>query len=434
MSARRSRGRIATIVALVALGLMARSSASAQESPVERISFNAAVARAIAHNPSAETAREEIRRAESLVAVARASSLPTLTANGMYTRLDADRTIGIPPNERLIAAGSALGANVILSAPLVAPRSWAQWSHASDGVDVSRAKAEDVRRQVAVAAARAYLAVMAQKRVVQASERARDTAKAHYEFAQKRHRGGLGNRIDEARARNQLASAEGQAQVAYTGLARTREALGIVLGASLPVDSAEDATLGDMPAASHALADAQQRTDVLARATAARAAQNAVRDNWTDYSPTLSATAQIFFQDPATVLLPQTGWQAQVILSIPLYDGGARYGLAGDRGAAAREARVSLGATQRQATSDVRFALEEIRRADEGLAAAREAAASAKEAMDLANVSYAEGATTNLEVIDAERTLNIAETLLVVAEDTAREARLDLLAASGHFP
>jgi outer membrane protein TolC len=39
-----------------------------------------------------------------------------------------------------------------------------------------------------------------------------------------------------------------------------------------------------------------------------------------------------------------------------------------------------------------------------------------------------------LEVIDAERQARDAETLAAVAEDAARQARLDMLAASGRFP
>ena len=38
------------------------------------------------------------------------------------------------------------------------------------------------------------------------------------------------------------------------------------------------------------------------------------------------------------------------------------------------------------------------------------------------------------EVIDAERQARDAETQAAIAEDTARQARLDLLAASGRFP
>jgi outer membrane protein len=43
------------------------------------------------------------------------------------------------------------------------------------------------------------------------------------------------------------------------------------------------------------------------------------------------------------------------------------------------------------------------------------------------------GATTNLEVIDAQRVARDAETAAAIAEDALRRARLDLLIALGRF-
>jgi outer membrane protein TolC len=53
------------------------------------LSLDEAVQRALARNPTYETAREEIRRAQALVWQARAQSIPTLTATGAYNRLEA---------------------------------------------------------------------------------------------------------------------------------------------------------------------------------------------------------------------------------------------------------------------------------------------------------------------------------------------------------
>jgi outer membrane protein TolC len=77
---------------------------------------------------------------------------------------------------------------------------------------------------------------------------------------------------------------------------------------------------------------------------------------------------------------------------------------------------------------------EAMRRADEALLNAREAANLSREALELALLAYKAGATSNIEVIDAERRAHEAETAAAVAEDTARRARLELLAASGRFP
>jgi len=79
-------------------------------------------------------------------------------------------------------------------------------------------------------------------------------------------------------------------------------------------------------------------------------------------------------------------------------------------------------------------AFEEMRRQDIALDQANQSAAFAQKALDLANLAYRAGATTNLEVIDAERQARDAETQAAIAEDASREARLDLLAASGRFP
>ena len=73
----------------------------------------------------------------------------------------------------------------------------------------------------------------------------------------------------------------------------------------------------------------------------------------------------------------------------------------------------------------MRIAFEAVQRADDALA---------QEALELSQLAYRAGATTNIDVIDAERRALDAETDAAVAEDSSRQARLDLLAASGRFP
>ena len=106
----------------------------------------------------------------------------------------------------------------------------------------------------------------------------------------------------------------------------------------------------------------------------------------------------------------------------------------------ARATRLSFEAIScsvtglRQARSDVRAAFEAIRRADAGLRSSRDAADLARRALDLATLAYRAGAVTNIEVIDAERQARDAATQAEVAADTSRQARLTMLAATGHLP
>jgi len=217
---------------------------------------------------------------------------------------------------------------------------------------------------------------------------------------------------------------------------KAQEALGVLVGENGPIDVADDVTLPAQPPTESAVTqDALAgRADIAALSARARNTDRLVRDSWADYAPSLLGTFQPFYQTPSTLTQPTTGWQAQLILSIPLYDGGLRYGQAEEREALAVQARAQLDGAQRQARADVRAAFEAVRRADDGLVAAREAAKLAAEALDLANQAYQAGATTNLEVIDAERRARDAATSAVVAEDAARQARVDLLVAAGRFP
>ena len=310
-----------------------------------------------------------------------------------------------------------------------------QWEQAKDQVDVARLNAADVRRTLAVSTARAYLAIIAQKRLLETAITARDNAKGHFDFTRAQLVGGVGNRLDEIRAAQELTSDEALLQNQEVALFHAREALGVLVAGDGAVDVAEETFGGKMPSLNEALSEAEKtRADVRARERAASAADRTVRQAYADYLPYLNLIAYPFYQNPPVPTVPQTGWEAQLVLTLPLYDGGLRYGQEHERKALASEARLDVEATLRQAKSDVRAAFEEMQRADIALDQAQQSAAFGKQALALANLAYRAGATTNLEVIDAERQARDAETQAAVAEDAARQARLDLLAASGRFP
>jgi outer membrane protein TolC len=215
-------------------------------------------------------------------------------------------------------------------------------------------------------------------------------------------------------------------------LARAREALGVLLGEDKPVDTFDDVSLSD---GSTSFDDAAaRRQDVQASKARALVAEKIRKDSWTDFMPVLNGQFQPFFQHPATLTMPETGWQAFLVLSFPLIEGGIRVGQRRERDALLAEARAQYDGLLRQTRSDIRVGVEEIRRADEAMRSSNAAAELAHQALDLANLAYHAGATTNIEVIDAERRARDADSAVVIAEDNVRQARLDLLVAAGQFP
>jgi len=384
----------------------------------EKITLDEAVRRATARNPTALIAEQEIRRAEGILKEVRAPALPILSANAIATRNDAERDLAGRP----IAPLSSRSANVNLTVPLFVPQRWLAWSHAGDQVDIARTSLEDARRFVAVATARTYITVMAQHRLVQVTTQARDSARAHLEDAHARFEVGSGNRLDEVRAGQELASDEAQLAQAEANLVRAREALGVLVAAEGPIEVEEQLVLAPPPAPDDALREAEEnRPDVQVSRQRAEAARRVSRDSWADYTPTIST-------------VPETGWQAQLVLTLPLFDGGFRYGLRRERSAFYEESKAQLDGLLREARSEVRAAFEAVRRADESVQSARRAAGLAHEALDMTMLAYREGATNDLEVVDAERRARDADVAALSAEDTARQARIDLLSASGRFP
>jgi len=417
---------------IVGLALILSTPAIAQPAPaLERITFAKAVQRALEHNPQMLSAEQEVRRAEAQVEQARAPSLPTLSGNATYTRLDADRKLG----EQVLAGQNQLNANATVTVPLLAPTRWATWSRAADAAATVKANREEVRRQVASTVARAYLSVVGQRRVVEANQRALATSQTHLSFIQERLKGGLGTRLDEVRAAQEVNATLSQLELANASLTRARENLGVLVGADAPLEAEDGESLEAPPPLDSALKEVQEkRTDVRANEERLLAAQRSTRLGWTDYLPLLSAVFQPFYQNPPSLTTPQTGWQAQAIFSLPLYDGGLRYGQQHERQALEAQARVGVEGILRQARAEVRAAFEGVQHNDAALRAAQDSAKLAAQALQLSNLAYQAGATTNLEVVDAERRARDAETAAAQAEDAVRQARLDLLVASGRFP
>ncbi|HEY5283907.1 MAG TPA: TolC family protein [Polyangia bacterium] len=409
---------------------LAPAVAYAQMPKIVQVTWQQALDRAAARNPSTYVAQQEIARADALVREARAGWLPILTGNGSYVRLDSARTFGGTVTTPI----GQWNGNLQLTVPLLAPSAWANDWHAQDNRTLATASAADVRRQLATAVGRVYLTVLLQHRQLEVAARARDTALSHYDYAHTRLGLGLGNGVDDARAEQELRTDEAQLKDAETALIRAQSALATLLSEEDLVDVADAFDLATAPAPDTSLDSARsRRSDVRALEARRAASAHLRRDEWVYYAPSLLAQAQAF-KETQTPLQPGTGWQVAVVLSIPFYDGGMRYGVRREREAADEEARVQLEATLRQVSVEVRTAFRVVANADESLRSAQKAAAAATTAATLADKSYRGGASTNIEVVDAERRAHDAASAVALAEDAARQARLDLLVATGAFP
>ena len=409
--------------------LMCATPARAQAPAMERVTFDEAVRRALEKSPTVAQAAEAIRRAEGLLQQARAATLPGVSASFTNVVLDSGR--GFDSQIVQPRSQATLAADVTM--PVLAASRWAAAAQARDQIGVATLSASDIRRQIGVATAQTYLAVVTQQRQVDVNIRARDAAQAHLDYAQRRLASGAGTRLNELRAAQEVASDEARLENARLAVRRAQEALGVLMAADGPVDAAGD-PLFDLPTTIDEPAWMAARTDVRLFAATERAADRVWRDSFKDFFPTATASFDPQNITPSGLFQPSRTWRFTISLSQPIFDGGQRRGQARFRQATAEALKLALTSVQIQARSEVRLARETVQSTDRALASVQLAAQQAGEVLSITNTAFEAGATTNLEVIDAQRSARDAEAAAEIAQDAVRRARLDLLTALGRFP
>jgi outer membrane protein TolC len=136
--------------------------------------------------------------------------------------------------------------------------------------------------------------------------------------------------------------------------------------------------------------------------------------------------------DHATKVMngPRTTWNVQGVLSVPLYDGGARYG--------AKRQQVALTEQARQALTEARLlAMVDKTRATRAVSVLGSARDVAQQQRDLARSidqrirqGYAGGLGTSLDLVISAQSLRQAENRLVLLELEVAKARAGAVLAS----
>ena len=421
--------RTARLTAIILLALAPGVSAQSIP-PMEVVTLEQAVERALQNNPTIAETAQGVLRAEGLLQQARAATMPFVNAGYSNVVINEERGF----NDVVVVPRSQSTFSATLGAPVLALSRWAATTQARDQVEIANLSTADVRTEIAVSTAQAYLDIIAQKRQVEVSMRARETALAHLDYAQRRLAAGAGTRLNELRAGQEVATNEARLENAQLAVRRAQEALGVLMVANGPVDAVGEPTFDISNAMTDEPGWMAARPDIRLFTATERAADRVWRDSFKDFFPTGTALFDPQALSPVSVFSTARSWRFSVTFSQPVFDGGERRGLKRTREASLNASRLALQGLQVQARSEVRLAQETVRSSERALASLRSAAEQAIGVLTIVNVAFEAGATTNLEVVDAQRQARDAESAAAVAEDAVRRARLDLLTALGRFP
>jgi outer membrane protein TolC len=370
-------------------------------------------------------ALDEFERSQASTRIAWGGVLPTANASVSLTHVPASGT----PGTFTVGRGDTMSAQLSITAPLINLRNIHAIGTARVNEEIAALSIADVRRRFANSLAGAVLAIASAEKLANLNRVNVEAAIERLGLTRRRLAAGVGDARDLVRAQQDLASARAQIPSADESLRQAREGLAVLLGQSGELGiGADPQALAQEMLSFCGSASSTDRPDVLIAKKQVVIAERNVDDILLKFAPTLSASANVSAAGPAFNGPFSTGWSVSAVLTIPLYDGGVRYGERRDRVALVDEARARVVQNQVSVTVETAQARRAIAVAEEAIVAAREARDLAREADRLAHLAYANGAagTTNFDLIDAGRLLRNTEETLVLREFDLAKARVSL--------
>lgn len=271
-----------------------------------------------------------------------------------------------------------------------------------------------------------------------------DTVKLRQEtmnLFQRRYDAGDVSELDLARARTELAAAQSQS----LGIARQRavaeHALAILLGKAPAEFSFPQQPLTRLSVSVPAGLPSElleRRPDIAAAEQSMMAANERIGSARSAYFPRLALTGALGYESNDLGDLFKTASQTFVfgpliggMLSLPIFDGGARAAGVDRANAAYEEEMANYRSTVLHAFKEVEDNLANLRILDEQNKAQDIAVNSANRAARISRVQYREGAVNYLSVIDADRSALQQQLVAVTLDGERARATVNLIRAIG---
>jgi hydrophobe/amphiphile efflux-1 (HAE1) family protein len=444
--------RVAGMVLLVAaLGwLISATTAFAQTrtappAAAMTLTFNQALARALAHNEGLKVAKERVVETQARVQESKTTFLPQVNLSYSFTPAQRFPVIKIPagifgPEEQTFQAGFAQK-NILqlyVSQPIY---TGGRLNHAygisTSSLDASKLELDRTRQEIEYRVVETfYAALMNERGVAVADEQIRLTER-QLELAKARFESGTVARLDVLQAEVELANArarriQAKAQV-DTSMQALRGVLSLPQSQALALEGSLD-TLVIGQAREELDQQLARRPDLRAFSARRQSAEYASNLAQSEWKPSLSFAGNMQYQqDHVGSLLTRDNqsYSFGMQLSVPLF---AAPGAAARRSVAQSQMRQAEHGL-RYATDNARLELESawtaLESSAEVVATQQKALELARESVAIAQVSYENGVITSAELNDAQVRLLQTEWLLMQAKYARITAAAQAKVAAG---
>jgi multidrug efflux system outer membrane protein len=376
---------------------------------------------------------DEVEKAEGQSRIALAGALTQLNATGSLTHNFLQGSYPITPGVTLAyPTRNVFAGQVALVQPVVAPRAWYALGTAHRAEDAARMTLDDRKRVVATDVADALVAEIAAERVAELNRVGLRQALERLALAHRREDLGSGSRLDVVRAEQDVDAARAAVVSGDESARQDREALGLALGIAEPVGAAQglniDGLVNDTGTGCKLVGTVDQRADLRALHAEVDVAARGVKDVWYQFSPIVTFQSTLAASNDA-LAIPTTTWNIEGVLTIPIWDGGARYGELRQAKAQTDEAEQNLIAQRRAVTIQIEQARRAVAVAQDSRKVAVDAETHARLVDHMTQVGFLTGQGTSLDLVVSAGALRQAQISRALREFELVRARIDALLA-----
>jgi outer membrane protein len=411
---------------LTMLAVLAPAALSAQQAkPTIVLTVEEAIAMALQQNPFHLASQEKIAQARAGVRQAVSGFLPTLNAQGSDT-LDEKLFVlefpsmvpGEPPTRMSIDFTKDYQMAFSFGLPLYAGgRLTAGYRQANYGLKASQESVRLSEQETILEAKRAFYGYLLAKEFSAVAEEGLALAEKFMENVKNLHAVGMASKFDLLRSEVQLANLKPQAIRARNSVDVAALGLKTVCGIDLDVPVEVKGELAAPPLDAEArdvVAEAlEQRPEIRQLDYQRRMAGESLKIARGSILPTLALGGQYSVWADALNLRKGT-WQnyytISLSLSLPIFNGFESRARIGQSKAALRELDWTRKGLSNAIAFEVRQAVLNLNQARETLLSQEKNVEQAREAVRIAELNYAEGLATNLDVSTAQVALSQART------------------------
>jgi outer membrane protein TolC len=303
-------------------------------------------------------------------------------------------------------------------------------------VESAELRIQVVRLRVAQKTAEAFYGVLIAQEVFAAQTQSFERATAHLEQVRHRKEAGAASRFELLRAQVEVDNIEPEVTKARQLVGRAKEgfrrALGLPPEASVEVSGSFATEKSDVNVTAVRELALEHRPEPAAYAVGAAAYEDRAKSRLAEMLPSVALTGTYgyqkpFFYDPDG----DTQWTVGVGLSVPLFDGLKAWRGRGGSLAQAEQLRLSAQRVRADIDLELSDAVLGMREAGQRIGSTEANVKRAETMVDIAEKSYAAGALTSLEVIDAQLAATGARLAHLQAQYDYRVAKVRLAAATG---